>query len=60
MPSYIWAIIIVMVLIVLFVLSYVLNKNTPKPEGCEKLDAACKTCPITSCLKNSKDKEEKE
>lgn len=58
MPDYIWGILIVIGLIVLFVVAYILNKRTPKPEGCQ-LDSACKGCPITSCLKNEPIEEEK-
>lgn len=58
MESYVWGIIIVLGLMLLFVFAYIMNKRTPKPEGCE-LDAACKGCPITSCLKYEPKEEEK-
>ena len=54
------AIVIIVVLVVLFIGTYVLNKRTPKPEGCEDLEAECETCPITTCLKNTSKKEETE
>ena len=50
--------IILVVLIAMFIVCFLLNKKTPKPEGCEDLEAECETCPITTCLKNSSQKEE--
>lgn len=52
------AILLFVVLASLFVIGTVLNAKTPKPEGCEDVDAACEGCNITSCLKNPKLKEE--
>ena len=43
-------------LIALFIVCFLLNKKTPKPEGCEDLDAECETCPVTTCLKNNSKK----
>lgn len=43
-------------LIVLFIVCFLLNRKTPKPEGCEDLDAECENCPVTNCLKNKKEK----
>lgn len=51
-------IIIIGVLIAMFITFFLLNRKTPRPEGCEDLDAECETCPITTCLKNSSKKEE--
>ena len=51
-------IIIIGVLIAMFITFFLLNRKTPRPEGCEDLDAECETCPITTCLKNSSNKEE--
>lgn len=45
-------------LIAIFIVCFLLNRKTPKPEGCEDLEAQCETCPITTCLKNSSKKEE--
>ena len=53
-------VLIVGILIVLFITCFLLNRKTPKPEGCEDLEAECETCPITTCLKNTSKKEEKE
>ena len=51
-------IVIVGVLIAMFIVCFLLNRKTPKPKGCENLEAECETCPITTCLKNSSQKEE--
>ena len=51
-------VLIIGVLIAMFITFFLLNKKTPRPEGCEDLDAECETCPITTCLKNSSKKEE--
>ena len=50
-------IIIIGVLIAMFITFFLLNRKTPRPEGCEDLDAECETCPIKSCLKNTSEKE---
>ena len=39
-------------------LGYVLNKRTPKPAGCEDLDAACQSCPVATCGHNTSEKGE--
>ena len=52
------AVAIIVVLVVLFIGTYVLNKRTPKPEGCEDLGSECEGCQITSCS-HYKEKEEK-
>ena len=49
---------IVVVCVVLFIGTYVLNKRTPKPEGCEEVGSECEGCQITSCS-HYKQKEEK-
>ena len=49
---------IVVVCVVLFIGTYVLNKRTPKPEGCEDVGSECEGCQITSCS-HYKEKEEK-
>ena len=46
-------------LVVAFVFSYLLNKKTPKPEGCENIDENCEGCQITSCP-NRKEKIEED
>ena len=52
------AIVIIVVLVALFIGTYVLNKRTPKPEGCEEIGSECEGCQITSCS-NYKEKVEK-
>lgn len=48
---------IVVAAVLLFVGSYVLNKRTKKPDGCESLD--CEGCSITNCSHNpNKNKDE--
>lgn len=46
-------------LIGLYILFYLLNKKTPKPEGCEHLEENCEGCQITSCS-NRKEKIEED
>jgi hypothetical protein len=36
----------------IFALSYLLNKKTKKPEGCEDKLASCSHCPIVTCGHN--------
>ena len=49
----IWVVIIVFVYIGL----YILNKKTPKPEGCEDLVAECDSCKFYDCTHNQVHKE---
>ena len=56
---YILGALLLIVLIGLFIFTYLLNKRTPKPEGCEGLEENCEGCQITSCL-NRKEKKEEE
>ncbi|MGE4341518.1 MAG: hypothetical protein AB7E23_00265 [Bacilli bacterium] len=42
----------------LFALGYVLNKRTPKPAGCEDMEAACSSCPVASCGHHTSGKED--
>ena len=55
----IWAGVVMISLIGAFVCSYLLNKKTPKPEGCENVDEMCEGCHITSCP-NRKEKIEED
>ena len=62
MPDYVRYILgalLLIALIGLFIFTYLLNKRTPKPEGCENLEENCEGCQITSCL-NRKEKKEEE
>lgn len=58
--SIIMAVVIMIVMIGVFIGSYLLNKKTPKPEGCENLDENCEGCQITSCSHHKNNKEEDE
>ena len=51
-------IVFVVALVALFIGTYILNKRTPKPEGCEDIGSECEGCQITSCS-HYKEKEEK-
>lgn len=51
-PLFWLAIVIIVALVILFVVSYVLNKRTPVPEGCENLkisDEFCLNCTNAEC-----------
>ena len=51
-PYLIGAIILIAALLATFFVSYVLNKKTPVPKGCEKLlvdEELCANCSNTSC-----------
>ena len=52
-------VVIIGLLIAMFITCFLLNRKTPKPKGCEDLEAECETCPITKYIKNSSKKEEK-
>ena len=46
------AITIIVLLVVLFIVSYVLNKRTPVPKGCEQIKISeefCLNCTNTEC-----------
>lgn len=47
-------------LVLAFVFSFLLNKKTPKPEGCENLEENCEGCQVTSCSHRIENKEEEE
>ena len=51
-PYFIGAIILIVALLAVFFISYVYNKKTPVPKGCEKLlydEEMCANCSNTSC-----------
>jgi len=50
-------VVILAIMIGLFLICFIANRKTPKPEGCEDLEAECEHCPITTCLKNTSKKE---
>lgn len=60
MSKYIWAILIVLALIGIFILSYIVNHHTPKPEGCENLEPDCGHCPVEGCIIRNKEQIKKE
>jgi len=47
--NFIYALLYMAVLGSIFLLSYILNKRTPVPAGCEDLKANCEGCKIASC-----------
>jgi len=53
-----WSLLVLIGLIGLFIGSYLLNKSTKKPEGCENLNAECGSCPIHTCINSRKSHEE--
>lgn len=53
------AVVIVLVCVGLFIGTYILNKRTPKPEGCENLGEECEGCQMTSCSHYVEKTEEK-
>ena len=54
------AVVVVVVCVALFIFTYVLNKRTPKPEGCEEVGEECEGCQITSCSHYKEKKENDE
>lgn len=53
-----YAVLLFVVLAGIFVLVYVLNSKTPKPEGCKDAFKSCEGCSITSCVNYPKNKED--
>ncbi len=49
MVQFICGLLIAAVLLGIFILSYVLNKRTPKPEDCEEIDESCINCSNPLC-----------
>jgi hypothetical protein len=45
--EYLIAVIIIVVIVGLYVWSYMLNEKTEKPEGCE--DISCSGCKVNNC-----------
>jgi hypothetical protein len=45
--EYIIPIVIILVVVGLYVLSFVMNEKTEKPEGCE--DISCSGCKVDNC-----------
>ena len=51
---------VVVISIGLFIFTYLLNKRTPKPEGCKNFESECEGCQMTSCSHHSANKKEKD
>lgn len=51
---------IILVPLALFIISYLLNKKTPRPEGCENLSGGCDGCQILSCTHRIEEKSKNE
>ena len=51
---------IIVVCVMLFIGTYILNKRTPKPDGCEDVGSECEGCQITSCSHYKQKDEKKE
>jgi len=49
---------VILVAIGLFIGTYLLNKHTKKPEGCENLEENCSGCALVSCSHHPNNKEE--
>lgn len=39
-------------LVLIYIVGYLLNRKTPKPEGCEDLTADCSGCQSIDCTHN--------
>jgi len=52
------SIVVIGTMVGIFILVFLLNKKTPKPEGCEDLQAECDCCPIKTCSNNKSKKED--
>ena len=50
---------VVLVCIGLFICTYLLNKRTKKPDGCENLEENCSGCQLTQCSHHPNKKEQK-
>ena len=48
----IWAFVWMAALVAVFIGTYLMNKHTPKPEGCEDLKADCDGCKDFACTNN--------
>lgn len=49
---YLIAFLVFIVLVALYFGTYLLNKKTKKPEGCEEVSSGCAHCDIVSCSQN--------
>ena len=51
---------VVLVCVALFVGTYLLNKKTKKPEGCEDVSEHCEGCSLVNCSHHPENKEKGE
>ena len=56
--EFIIALIVLIVCSGIFILSYVLNKRVPKPEGCDEIDESCLNCTNSLCKNKPKSEDE--
>lgn len=56
----IWALVWVGLLVAIYIGTYLWNKNTPKPEGCDEVLSGCSGCNDISCSHNAAHKKEEE
>lgn len=47
-------------LVAIYIGTYLWNKNTPKPEGCDEVLSGCSGCNDISCSHNAAHKKEEE
>ncbi len=50
--KYLYAILFFGLLVAIYIILYLMNKKTPKPEGCEDLHADCDGCKDFGCTNN--------
>lgn len=50
--KYLYAILFFGLLVAIYITLYLMNKKTPKPEGCEDLHADCEGCKDFGCTNN--------
>ncbi len=56
--SGLWAIVWLGILIAVFIGTYIWNKNTPKPVGCEDVSEECGGCANIACTHHTAHNEE--
>ena len=56
----IWALVWVGLLVAIYIGTYLWNKNTPKPEGCDEVLSGCSGCNDISCSHDAAHKKEEE
>lgn len=56
--QYLYAFLVLSGCILLFILIYVLNAKTKKPDGCDEPSEECEGCKVTLCRNNPQKKDE--